>query len=269
MSRVRFHARTKTAEVGGAERHWWGHLCWRMMSGVLDISDSYDDEIAKRLWSLVPEAHYLKATPLRGGIPTHSLLTALHVSGGRDSVLVHKGRAIDGFGLQLNTALCGGSDAVKLAARLHGSCEIHCWVDETNRDWLASIIKRGVTDRILRESHPHSNHVGYDDVLRLLQHPEHRGPVFTSYSVSESFPGIHLLEPDASDERREQLWELPSDERWKLAAEAVCSGNGRVGAELRPDDWASFRFTHKLSAFDLIAADWETRLDEAIADGRI
>ena len=32
------------------------------------------------------------------------------------------------------------------------------------------------------------------------------------------------------------------------------------GLELRPEDWESFRFTHRLSAFYLLAEDWESRL---------
>lgn len=269
MSRVSFHTKTKTAEIGGAERGWWGHLCWRMTSGVLDIADNVDDEIARRLWSLVPEQHYLKATPPRGRVPAHLLLTAIHVGHGRDSAIRYKGHDVDTFGLQLNTALAAGSDAVKLAARLHGSCEIHCWVDGHNREWLASIIERGVSDGVLRKNFPHSNHVGYEDVLRLLRHPEHPGPIATSYSVSESFPGVHLIEPGATDERREQLYEMPTGERWDLSMAAIRAQRGRVGAELCPETWDGFRFTHKLSAFDLIASDWEQRLDEAISDGRI
>jgi hypothetical protein len=267
MSRVYFHTKSKSEEIGGAERHWWGHLCWRLTSGVLDIADSYDDEIQRRLYSLVPDSHYLKANSTKHD--ARSLLTSIHVSSGRDPVLAYKGRSIDTFGLQLNTALATGSDAVKLAARLHGSCEIHCWVDDLNREWLAGLIEQGIADASLRKSFPDSNHRGYDQVLHLLRHPEHRGPVVTSYSVSESFPGVHLLEESPSDERLEELYEINKDERWDRSVEALRSGNGRVGAELRPDNWQTFRFTHKLSALDLIAVDWEDRLDAAIADGRL
>ena len=34
-----------------------------------------------------------------------------------------------------------------------------------------------------------------------------------------------------------------------------------VPLEIRPEDWPTFRFTHRLSAFDLLAENWESRLD--------
>jgi len=132
---------------------------------------------------------------------------------------------------------------------------------DENREWLASVIEQGLEAGVLRKSFPGSNHQGYDEVLRLLRHPEHRGPVVTDYSVSESWPGVHLLERRPGDP--EELYELEKAERWDR------SFGKQQGAELKPDDWATFRFGHKLSALDLIAVDWEQRFDKAIADRRI
>ena len=43
---------------------------------------------------------------------------------------------VDGFTLALNTALVGGGDALRLSARVHGSCEIHGWVaDLAPKPW--------------------------------------------------------------------------------------------------------------------------------------
>jgi len=263
MSRVTFHTKTAQAEIGGAERHWWAHLCWRLTNGVLDIADPWRNDAFDRLWAMVPAGHHLKAPDSRYDDRTRAgrLLTAIHVGSGRDVVLEHKGHRIDTFGLILNTALAVGSDAVRLAARLHGSCEIHCWVEDNNREWLAGLIEEGVATGVLRKSFPDSNHRGYDEVIKLLRHPEHRGPVVTSYSVSEFWPGVHLLDRQPTDP--EELYDIPPGERWDR------SMYKQQGAELKPDDWTSFRFGHKLSALDVIAVDWEARLDKAIADRRI
>lgn len=271
MSRVYFHTQTQTAQIGGAERHYWGALCWRLTKAIINIEDPYPGD-TDRWRELVKPGHYLV-----GASPelkcdeqqwARRFLTALHV--GDEDLLQRNGHAIESFGMILNTALAVGNDAVRLAARLHGQCEIHCWVAEENREWLASIIEQGIAGGVLRKDLPQSNHRGYDDVLRLLRHPEHRGPVVCSYSVCEQFPGVHLIERDPAACRTDEEWraicyEMPENERWDRSFAALKGG----GRELKPEDFGTFRFMHKISALDLVAHDRDERLDRAITEGRL
>lgn len=113
-----------------------------------------------------------------------------------------------------------------------------------------------------------------------------------SYSVTEQFPNRYEAgwEPPAgtdlrpswwapgewaelSDEEREsyhsegrdERWsELPGEEQWRIAMEALRAKGG--GLRLDPDDWDSFCFGHGLSAFDLTASDYADRLDAALLE---
>lgn len=266
MSRVYFHTKTKDAEIGGAERHWWGALCRRVSDGFLDITSGFCDDRINHIRKFVAPGHYLHRYADARQFADH-FTTAFHVGYG-DALLVYKGKPIEPLILQLNTALTFGGDALKLAARLHGSCEIHCWVEQENRAWLADMIERAVSVDVFRKSHPGSNHVGYENAVSLLRHPEHVGPVVCSYSVCEQFPGVHLLKPDnAGDDWYEKAYDIPKDERWDRSMTALRETDG--GLELKPENWDEFRFGHRLSVLDLMAHDAEARLDEAIADGRL
>ncbi len=61
------------------------------------------------------------------------------------------GQNLDGFSVSLNTALVAGSDVIALAAKIHGSCEQHGWVDAADRKWLADLIDEGLRHSIYRK----------------------------------------------------------------------------------------------------------------------
>src|SRR5678809_1267407 len=67
-------------------------------------------------------------------------------------VLWWNDQRIDPFELQLNSALALGSDVVKLAARFHGQCEVHCWVDAADRVWLANMVVEGLECGVFRRT---------------------------------------------------------------------------------------------------------------------
>jgi hypothetical protein len=248
MSRIYFRSPEGEAELRGSERAYAGVLCNDLMYVALDLDNShYLPEWEQQMWSnVIPADHWAyKNGKLDGGG------VRLYVSGRSESTLPMDGEQIDTFSMSLNTALVAGSDAVKLLARLHGQCEIHCWVDGPNRAWLAGIIERGRKTHVLRPNQ------GWENVVELLRSRDD-SPVVTSYSVCEGFPRPDLDldywpegDEDSDDERydkREKWWEFPAARQWEGCMKTLREHGGRL--ELRPDDWEDYHFRHGVNAFE-------------------
>jgi hypothetical protein len=274
MSSVAFHSPDHdTVRVGGAERIWAGLLCTRLMHGVWGLADfpALDRPPLDRLLRMIPDDHYVHDFARRGDAEgaARALGSAL---GGYDDCLTWNGQPVDGFSLALNTALVVGGDALRLSARVHGSCEIHGWVDGPNRAWLADIVDEGLASGVLRRAHQ-TQYENWPGVAALLRSTA-RTPVVMSYSVTESFPNAHRARPptkpynemtedqrDARDAEVEAWDALDAGTQWEQALAVLQAAD--EGLEIRPEDWTTFRFTHRLSGFDLLAEDWESRLDSA------
>ncbi len=177
MSRIYFHAKDEEAEVG-ADRAMMGSIVNRVAEVLLDL-DTHDN---RDHWIL----------PLIGVGGTHEqfLISSLRHGSGKLKV---GDKEFEQFTLALNSALKLGSRAVKLAARLHGQCEIHAWVDDQNRGWFADVIEEALAAHVIRDD------MGWDDVIALMRKPG-VGPVFTSYSVTNQFPGGVLPYDNETDE---------------------------------------------------------------------
>jgi hypothetical protein len=152
--------------------------------------------------------------------------------------------------LGLNTVLAIGSDPLKLYARLHGQCEIHCWVEGPNREWLAGLIRRGVAAGLYRDRgyRPREGKTPlparWTPLADWLE-SDAAEPVVCSYSVCRRFP-----DPDVAGWPEESLedWDrLPATERWARALEGL--RRDRPLLELRPEGWESYRFGHGKDAF--------------------
>lgn len=280
MSRVYFHSPSGTAELRGSERAWLGGLVSDLALGMLDLRDIRHID---RLRELLHPDHYLHAYPMNPG-PGHgpswanSYATAFHIGwDDRTPLMQYAGKPISTFSLVLNTAALLGNDAIKLAARIHGQCEIHAWVDGPNRSWLAGIMQAGLDAGIYRKGFWFNDgpdgprkwsDQGWGDVIALLQSRDDE-PVVMSYSVCGGFPDYDIGDwmdrrPDGvdEDEHSEAWYDLDDAEKWRISMAGLrASGDG---LELRPDDWGSFRFTHELSVLDLFADDWEERLQRAV-----
>ena len=176
------------------------------------------------------------------------------------------------FHLQLNTAQVVGGDALKFCARMHGQCEIHAWVNGSNRQWLANIITGGLSTGILRESP--LGYGGWRVVIDLLE-KRSDCPVVTSYSVCEGFPNAwlvreHLQEsewPDSlsdldqssehfNEDFNNAFWDLDGSAQWALAMAALKLSGGSL--EMTPDNWNDYYFGDGRTAFDLRKAINET-----------
>lgn len=229
MSRIYFHSIYGDAEVSGRERAHFGGICSDLLASA--IGPIFDHE-GNPSWTrkLVPPGHYLHSEKDRY---ERSFGTMLRVGHGD---IFDTGA--DPFTLSLNTALAVGGDPLRLAARIHGQCEIHCWVDGENRDWLAGIIEQGRLSNLFRKDS------GWEQVIALLRE-ENAGPVVLSYSVCDQFPNQHVAEMG------DDFYELTDDRKWEIALAKLKARN--EGLELTPKnwEWPDFYFSPKITGFDL------------------
>jgi hypothetical protein len=181
MSSVSFHTRNHETKLSGAERAWMDIFVQDLAEKLLGVrpGDSFACDYAEvlrpvivgRLAETMPPPHDREAS---GPERTRnwdlwekwSRSFVLHAMGSMSGT-IFKWRELDldSFELQLNSAMRVGGDVVKLMARLHGACEIHTWVAEKNRAWLADIIELGLEDGLLR-----TDARGYDGWNGIVTH---------------------------------------------------------------------------------------------------
>lgn len=257
MSRVYFHSPHGTAEVYGTERHYAGWICAKLCKVAMDLDRDAWRSDKHPMRHLVPQDSYLLA---RGYTKNFSerLATSL-MSGSVDFVV--DGERLEAFSAVLNTAIVAGSDVMKFMARLHGQCELHGYVEGTNRAWLARIIQTGLETRVLRSKS------GWEDVIELLLSRDDC-PVVTSYSVTESFPNKEMAE-HGEWERREDgdgdsFYYLSDDEAWGYSMRGL--RRLASGREWSPETWDGFCFTHGWNGFSLLARALEIEAKEQEAN---
>ena len=242
MSRVYFHHRTGEAELRGAERHWLASLVSRtFMAGLGDVSGGFSGDSWVK--PLINPDHY--ASKMRGG---DALDTVLRIGdmGGGSPLLLHPEtkEPIDIFTAQLNTALRWGSDPIRLAARIHGQCEIHSYVMPEDFGWFCGIVEEGLRDNLFRTE------MGWDTVVSFIRAlPLDQGPVVLSCSVCEQFPWSGVLGED--DDEDGERWEAVShEEAWDAGIkwlEDVCHGTLRI----QPTNFQVFGFGDGMDAMQL------------------
>lgn len=230
MSGVYFHARGREpVRLAGAERHYANLLVADLSCAVLGTLGPLD---AKRLEPALIDQRRARDPRL--------LSTLIRIG---DPLLQVDGTPLHTWHLSLQTGVAVGNDALRLLTRVTAQCEIHGYVEGPNRAWLAGIIDAGRASCVLRRD------MGWEAVAALLREADD-APVVMSYSVTDSFPsygaaclaGFHHA-------RGYDAWEeLDDAQQWAFALGGIRS---RAGLELRPQDWASYRF-QELSAFELI-----------------
>lgn len=268
MSRIYFHSPSGEAELWGGERAWLGGLCSDVTSGILDVRRHEDARDAVR--ELVRPG-FLPPYPEHGA-PNYfedfsrwCSSAELAIRAGDDGLLNYRGTTLDGFSLTLNTACQLGGHPLKLAARIHGQCEIHCYCEGIDRAWLAGIIDEGLDSGTLRHLSrywPDLAGKEWEDIARFLRDRDDE-PVVLSYSVCDSFPNEYTAHWEAPDDNEDAWYDLPFAERWDLSMRGLRESGG--GLRLDPADWGTFHFGHGLSAFDLRAPDWSDRLTAALS----
>ena len=240
MSHIYFHNEyTNDTELSGCERAAASVMCNTMLMLSLGVSvvDDHNDAILR----VLPKDSYLHG--YRGGDFYNRLAAWIAAS---EKFVLDRETSI--FEAELNTAYVIGGDAVKLMARLHGQCEIHCYVEEQNRVWLAGIIESGLTAGVMRQG------FGWDEVVGLFR-SDYPGPIVTSYSVCGGFPSpgvaVNAGVWDSKADNWEAWYDLPVADQWRLCMEALRKDQG--GLEMRPDNWQDFRFGHCLTGYDVRA----------------
>ena len=233
MSAVYFHSKESDAvRVSGAERAYANILTANLMASIFESSIG-SDLFKRKLIETLPKDCRVQETD--------RLLSWLKSSTFGSTKLTVGDEALDVFSLSLNTAIVCGSDAIRLLARIHGQCEIHCYVEGGNRKWLSAIIKNGLETKVLRGG------MGWDNVVSTLLLSDET-PVVCGYSVTESFPNRYVAK--YSDNRDGEDWyEMSLEAQWEMAINEL---RKERGLEIAPTGWDDFRFTHCKSAFDVI-----------------
>ena len=224
MSSISFHTQDETiddATVSGCERAMFGARIYSLFDTMLGLHTCDIDWIR----TLLPESSYCKDDF------SDNFLERLRVwMRCGDGTLMVEGEQRLVWSLAMNTAMRFGSDEFHLAARLHGQCELHAYVEGPNRAWFASKIEQGLASSFLRPD------MGWESVSRLLRRSED-APVVTSYSVCESFPNG---------------WDdLPFAEQWRLAMDGLRSSNEKHWFEMEPLHWDNYHFGDGLHALDV------------------
>ncbi|MEU0078444.1 hypothetical protein ABZY58_11155 [Micromonospora tulbaghiae] len=318
MSRVYFHSPSGDAELRGSERAWLNHVARGPAVAAWDLDrDDVVDRIA-RVLDMVPEvpegefgANYLHRylreaqqqeqanravyAKWRPGQPlafatshepqrqlVRALLTRLNV----DGVELHvAGVKLHSTNVELNTALVAGSDPIRLAAKIHGWCESHAWLEGADRAWLAGIIDQGLKAGIYRrgirradEPDGRLDSQGWEQVQELLRARDDE-PVVLSYSVGDQFPNptTDLASPHRQVERWEDYTEAEQQavsdwqERWDEDEDCAAKWDKgmawlrerRPWARLAPDTLAEVAFHLPVTVYDLFAPDRDERVRAA------
>jgi hypothetical protein len=240
MSRIYFHSEDDCAEVRGSERAYAGCLTNDIGVGLILSQFTYEMD---RLYAGLGDSF---------GRDEKRLRLMLNVDSTSRTFALADGTHARVWPVILNTCLRVGSGPLRLLTRLHAQCEIHAWVDDPNKEWLAEIVDEGLRDGLMRKDS------GWESVSEMLRRV--KGPVVTSYSVCESFPNAHVADwsppiHDEGGEDEELEWDAWYDiddaDRWALAMKGLRASSS--GLELKPDNFDVFGFGAGLSALGLRA----------------
>lgn len=227
MSQIRFHSVNKFVEVAGTERAYAALICRNIFLGLMEYENigkylkffREDHPIHKDFVTAIKRNEY------------ELINTIKKYFGSINTNIIVKGIEIPVWHLYLNTALRMGSNPVKLMARIHGSCEIHCFVEGENRNWLAGLIEDGIETNVLRFKTNNMDN-GWLNVADMLRDSDD-DPVVLSYSVTDPFPNGRNWDSSINSLRKESII---SDK------------------ELKPETWNTFGFAPKVWIADL----WES-----------
>ena len=235
MSRVYFHSPEDTAEVRGSERAYMGSVINELSLAILNPRLQKE-----KLLNFLPSSCYLKRD-YQSDVNWARDFSIWFSVGMMDDSLSVDGKQIETFGLALNTAYKLGNDVIRLMVRIHGQCEIHCWIPGRDRAWIAGIINSGLQTNLLRSD------AGWNDVIKLLN-LNSKTPVVLSYSVCDSFPNPCGL--GRGDGFRDKFWNMPYEKQWRLAFNALKKSQG--GLKICRETWNDFYFNDGITAMDII-----------------
>ena len=279
MSYLAFTSREREVHVRGWERHRLPMICKDMAWGLMAVHTA--SPAADRLAELmVPEkARHFAST--RPGTPDWCSTYRLFFSY-EDDMIQYRGHPVGSTGLTFNTVLELGSGPMKLAARFAGQSYSHCWIPGPDRGWVADLITDGLVSDVFRHKIkvtdpspiiPNAtvetyHHTGWTDVIELLRETG-RGPVVLSVSTADGFLDSWAADIGLLSSDYEEIQGQPNgnDQLWDLAEGWLA--NRRQGHKISEAEFGEYRFDHRLSVWDVLATDYEDRLERAITEGRI
>jgi len=265
MSSIYFHSKTDETQVNGSERALMANIVNNLTLAILDISTFNIDKYKQ----IINPQHYLYDSYYQDKPLIECLKTAVKVPETMDKDIFQiNNQNINTFNMTLNTAISIGNDVIKLFARLHGQCEIHSYVSNKNKKWLADIIQQGLDSKLLRENS------GWEDTIKLLNN-EDETDVVTSYSVCDQFPNRSVadwfpkipmltleseinsnIQDEIQNEIAMQWYDLPKDTQWDLAIKGLKKQTKKL-LELKPDNWNDVRFgTNPITAMNINKYMW-------------
>ena len=241
MSAIYFHTPGGTATVRGSERTLAGSFAKHALEYALRLPGI-------DIPSMPHPMHKLLTPKAREYSKLISLTELLSSEGFIGNELVTmSNKPVDLWTTGLNTGLILAAPAMKLLLRVHGTCELHSFIQGTHRAWLATLIQEGLAQRVL------SAGAGWDSVAELCLQSSFE-PVVLSYSACEQFPNRHaalrggwVQEP--KDPEGELWYKLSIKERWSTAWRGLEKEADSL--EWRPSRWDQFRFEDGLDGFEL------------------
>lgn len=240
MSAIYFESMDETSMLYGSERAYMGVRCTDLASVVVSRRGFHKGDLHQFTNLMGPSK-----VDLRLGIRTDEQVRS-YLSVNINDYLVFNGERHGVFETVLNTVIATGSPALCLLAVIHGSCEIHGWVDECDRAWLADVISQGRADNILRPEQ------GWENVAEHLRNGD-GGPIVMSYSVTAEFPNRHV----AGWEGAEDNWyDLGSDEQWRMGVAGLKKSPYRH-RQITPENLTRQGFTTGKSLWDAVQSpEW-------------
>jgi len=228
MSSIAFITKTKEARVRGPERHMFGiridDFAWTALGLKDGMGDGYITAFVGWCWpDVTPEDRKWLSKA------EHVAMRLRHGMFGDKNP-----EPFNWWLSSLATAVAGGSDLYRLAANIHGGCEIHTWVAERDREWLASIIEKGRAVKFLRDE------MGWEAVIKLLRDETAPGNLYTSYSVTDSFPRPDycgfVYDEEADNDPWQQMSDIGPDEAW-ARNEKHMAEVAHPSLRMSPDTW--------------------------------
>lgn len=239
MGTIRFHTQDRTVALSGRARHAMQRIVTNITIGAILARLGDLDNVQKWLVSVLPQK-YKNCYETR----KMALFDLQGVFNCWEQKLDINGEITIANIVALNTALAIGCDPVKLLARLDGQCEIHCWVDGGNREWLANVIIDGLNKHIYNNEH------GWGNVVELLLN-EKSSPVVCSYSVTDKFPNFGYIPKNHPESLSEDDFDaLPVNEAWDLCMIGLKERESHK-LELAPESFSGFSYHEGHSIFTI------------------
>lgn len=260
MSRIYFEAPHREVEVCGSERAWLRALTQRIAWGLMEpyVGETVTDcNLVEHAVGFRSEEIDRETDPFRKRMLTKERFRTWFSVGG----IFTEGEAgikvgdniVPTWEFGANTAMAVGNDVIKLAAKIHGTCEDFAWIAAEDCLWFSGIVREGRDSGVFRPN------AGWEDVLALAHEviETGNGPIVMHYSVSDSFPSEYAAEGawepqvcgDCGVTLEDAWYDLSSEEQWNLSVQGIQKRrfNRQISPEMLP-----VGFMYGETLFDLV-----------------